>query len=87
MPFFYYFDPMYFMFALPGLIVALFAQLKVKSNYAKYSNVLNSAGYTGEMIAKEILRANGIFDVSVKRIDGNLTDNFNPSDKTIYLSA
>ena len=86
MPFFYYFDPMYFMFALPGLIVALFAQLKVKSNYAKYSNVLNSAGYTGEMIAKEILKANGIFDVDVKRINGNLTDNFNPKHKTIYLS-
>lgn len=86
MPFFYYFDPMYFMFALPGLIVALFAQLKVKSSYAKYSNVLNSAGYTGEIIAKEILKANGIYDVSVARTQGELTDNFNPKHKTIYLS-
>jgi len=86
MPFFYYFDPMYFMFALPGLIIALFAQLKVKSSYAKYSNVLNSAGYTGEIIAKEILKANGIYDVSVARTQGELTDNFNPKHKTIYLS-
>lgn len=86
MPFYYYFDPTYFMFAIPGLIIALYAQMKVKSNYSKYSKVFNSAGFTGEMIAKEILRANGICDVDVKRINGNLTDNFNPTHKTIYLS-
>lgn len=86
MPFFYYFDPTYFMFALPGLIIALYAQMKVKSNYAKYSKVFNTAGYTGEMIAKEILRANGISDVAVLRTQGNLTDNFNPKHKAIYLS-
>ena len=86
MPFYYYFDPTYFMYAIPGLIIALYAQMKVKSNYSKYSKVFNSAGFTGEMIAKEILRANGICDVDVKRINGNLTDNFNPTHKTIYLS-
>ncbi len=86
MPFYYYFDPTYFLFAIPGLIIALYAQMKVKSNYSKYSKVFNSAGFTGEMIAKEILRANGICDVDVKRINGNLTDNFNPTHKTIYLS-
>lgn len=86
MPFYYYFDPTYYMFALPGLLLAFFAQAKVKSNYAKYSKVLNSAGYTGADIAREILRANGIFNVDIRRINGNLTDNFNPKDMAIYLS-
>lgn len=83
---FYYFDPLYFLFALPGLIVALIAQGMVKSNYAKYSRVFNSAGYTGADIAREILRKNGINDIEIRRIKGNLTDNFNPNDKAIYLS-
>lgn len=86
MPYFYYFDPLYFLFALPGLIVALFAQAKVKANYSKYSKVFTSNGLTGADAARKILRRNGIYDVDVQRIKGNLTDNFNPKDKTIYLS-
>ena len=86
MPMFYYFDPMYFLFALPGLIIALFAQAKVKSNYAKYSRVFTQNNITGADAAREILQRNGIFDVEVKRIQGNLTDNFNPKDNVIYLS-
>ncbi len=83
---FYYFDPLYFMFALPGLLVALFAQAKVKSNYSKYSKIINSSGYTGADVAQLILRNNGITNVQVRRISGNLTDNFNPKDNCIYLS-
>ncbi len=83
---FYYFDPLYFMFALPGLIVALYAQAKVKSNYSKYSKIINSSGYTGADVAQLILRSNGITNVQVRRISGNLTDNFNPKDNCIYLS-
>lgn len=86
MPFYYYFDPTYYLFALPGLLIALYAQFKVKSNYSKFSKVSNSAGFTGERIAREILQANGILDVDVRPIQGNLTDNFNPKYKTIYLS-
>lgn len=86
MPFYYYFDPLYFLFALPGILIALFAQIKVKSNYSKYSKVLNSAGYTGADIAREILKSNGITNVEVYRIKGNLTDNYNPKYNAIYLS-
>lgn len=86
MPMFYYFDPLYFLFALPGLLIALFAQAKVKSNYSKYSQVFTQNNITGADAAREILQRNGIFDVEVKRISGNLTDNFNPKDNTIYLS-
>lgn len=86
MPFYYYFDPMYYLFALPGLIIALLAQAKVKSNYSKYSKVLNNAGYTGADIAREILRKNGINNVDVRRIQGTMTDNYNPRANAIYLS-
>lgn len=86
MPFYYYFDPMYYLFALPGLLIALYAQAKVKSNYSKYSRIQNSAGFTGADIAREILRKNGIYNVDVRRISGNLTDNYNPRDNAIYLS-
>lgn len=84
--YFHYFDPMYFLFALPGLLVALYAQAKVKSNYARYSNVFNSRGYTGADVARMILSANGINNVDVARIKGSLTDNYNPNDNCIYLS-
>ena len=83
---FYYFDPLYFLFALPGLLVALFAQAKVKSSYSKYSKVLNSRGYTGADVARIILQQNGINDVKIGRVGGNLTDNYNPKDNCIYLS-
>ena len=83
---FYYFDPLYFMFALPGLVLALYAQAKVKSNYSKYSKIINSSGYTGADVAQLILRSNGITNVQIRRISGNLTDNFNPKDNCIYLS-
>ena len=86
MPFYYYFDPMYYLFALPGLLIALYAQAKVKSNYSKYSRVQNSAGVTGADIAREILNQNGIYNVDIRRIKGNLTDNYNPRDNAIYLS-
>ena len=84
--YFHYFDPMYFLFALPGLLIALSAQAKVKSNYARYSNVFNSRGYTGADVARMILSANGINDVDIARVSGNLTDNYNPKDNCIYLS-
>ena len=80
------FRPYVFLFALPGLLIALYAQAKVKSNYAKYSNMFAHNNMTGADAAREILQKNGITDVQVKRIEGNLTDNFNPKDKTIYLS-
>lgn len=83
---FYYFDPLYFMFALPGLVLALYAQAKVKSNYSKYSKIINSSGYTGADVAQLILKNNGITNVQIRRISGNLTDNFNPKDNCIYLS-
>jgi Zn-dependent membrane protease YugP len=85
-PFGFYFDPMYFLFALPALALALFAQWKVKSAYAKYTKVRNVKNLTGVQVAQYLLRANGL-NLNVQGTSGNLTDHYDPRDKTLYLSA
>ncbi|NCA13078.1 MAG: zinc metallopeptidase, partial [Proteobacteria bacterium] len=61
-----YFDPMYFVFAVPPLLFGLWAQWKVKSAFGKYSNVANSTGYTGADIARRLLDSQGLRHVSVE---------------------
>jgi uncharacterized protein len=85
-PFGFYFDPMYFLFALPALALALFAQWKVKSAYDKYTKVRNVKNLTGVQVAQYLLRANGL-NLNVQGTSGNLTDHYDPRDKTLYLSA
>lgn len=67
------------------LIVTL-AQVILRVVYAKWKQVDSSGGMTGEQVAREILKANDINDVKVVRISGNLTDNFNNSNRTVSLS-
>ena len=71
---------------LPGIIFALYAQAKVSSAYANYSKVLGAKGFTGEQVVRKMLEANGINDVEIARINGELTDNYNPRTKVISLS-
>ncbi len=86
MPFGFFFDPLYLLFALPALALAMFAQWKVSSAYNKYSQVRNSHNLTGEQVADYLLRANGL-NLNVSGTPGNLTDHYDPRDKTLYLSA
>lgn len=67
------------------LIVTL-AQVILRVVYAKYKKIESSSGLTGADVAKEILRSNGINDVKVVSISGELTDNFNNSNRTVSLS-
>ena len=67
-------------------VIALIAQVKVKSTYNRYAKVASSKGMTGAMVAEQLLRSQGIYDVSVQRISGSLTDNYNPRYKTLNLS-
>ena len=67
-------------------VVGLLVQLKLKSVFAKYSKVLSPGGLTGAQIAQKMLNDNGIFDVSITCVDGELTDHYNPSKKTVNLS-
>ncbi len=67
-------------------IVGLLVQWKLKSVFAKYSKVLSPGGMTGAQIAQKMLNNNGIYDVAVTCIKGQLTDHYDPTKKTVNLS-
>lgn len=67
-------------------IVGLIVQGRLQSVFAKYSKVPMEGGLTGREVAEKMLRENGIYDVSVVSTRGHLTDNYNPTNKTINLS-
>ena len=83
----FFFDPMYFVFALPALLLAFYAQARVRGAYAKYGNIANSRGLTGVDAANMILGPEGLYDVQIEGIAGQLTDNYDPRDKVLHLSA
>jgi Zn-dependent membrane protease YugP len=72
---------------LPAILLALFAQLRVQSTYARYSQVPVSSGLTGAAAAQEILRRNGLSNVQIERIDGMLSDHYDPRTRTLSLSS
>lgn len=71
---------------IPVFIFAIYCQAKVNSTYRKYSKVTSRRGMTGADAAYKLLMLNGITDVKIKRISGNLTDHYNPKTKEICLS-
>lgn len=81
-----YIDPYYIILVIPALLLGIWAQHRVNSTFQKYSQVSGSRGCTGAMAAEMILRSNGITDVQVEHISGNLTDHFDPSAGVIRLS-
>jgi uncharacterized protein len=83
----FFFDPMYLVFALPGLLLALYAQMKVQSAYAKWLQVPNRRGLSGLEAARQLLSAGQIGDVGVQGIQGKLTDNYDPRSKVLNLSG
>lgn len=83
---FYGIDIYYLILVVPAIILSMIAQAKVSSTFKKYSKVFSRKGMTGEDTANLLLMKNGISDVTVGRISGNLTDNFNPGTKQISLS-
>lgn len=87
MPYYYYgFDYTYLVFVLPALLIALVAQIKVKTTFRKYAKVMNTRGLSGAEVAAKILSSNGVLDVAVQRVSGNLTDHFDPTARVIRLS-
>ena len=67
-------------------IVGLLVQWKLKSVFAKYSKVMSPGGLTGAQIAQKMLNDNGIYDVQATCIQGQLTDHYDPTKKTVNLS-
>lgn len=82
---FYYYDPTVLLL-IPGLILALYAQLKVSSTYARYKKVHSGTGLTGAQIARQILDTNGCGSVRIERVPGSLTDHYDPENGVLRLS-
>ena len=68
------------------MLLSWLAGNKLKKKFEEYSKVPNSSGLSGREIAEKMLRDNDIFDVKVISVEGQLTDHYNPSDKTVNLS-
>ena len=81
-----YFDPLYMMLMVPGMLLALLATVITKSTFAKYSHVAASSGMTGAEAARHMLDANGLRNVRVEQTQGFLTDHFDPRANVLRLS-
>lgn len=81
-----FFDPMYLVFAIPGLVLALIASFATKATFSKYSKVRSSRGLTGAQAAKRLLLEAGIRDVTVEEVGGFLSDHYDPQAKKLRLS-
>lgn len=86
MGYFYGFDEYYLLLVVPAFIFALYAQFRVKGTFNKYRNQKNRMGYTGADVARAILDANGLTDVNVEMVRGELTDHYDPRTKVVRLS-
>lgn len=82
-----FFNPLYFVFALPALLLGLYAQMKVRSSFDKYSRIPSARGITGAQVARRILDENGLQYVTVERVNGFLSDHYDPGSKTLRLSS
>ncbi len=81
-----FFDPLYLLFAAPGLILALWASAKTKSTFNRYSQVRSSTGLSGAEAARRLLSHAGITNVSIEEVGGFLSDHYDPVNKKLRLS-
>ncbi len=80
------FNPMYFVFALPALLLGLWAQFKVKSAFNKYSRVRSRVGMSGAEVARRMLDGSGLYEVKVEQVQGFLSDHYDPTKRVLRLS-
>ncbi len=79
-------DPIYFLFVIPGVLFSMYAQSLVKSRFTKYSKIPSTRGYTGAQAAQKMLDYAGITDTEIVRVQGFLSDHYNPATKHLALS-
>lgn len=82
----FFIDPLYILLAAPGLVLALWAQARVKSAFNRFSQVATSRGMTGAQVAASILRTRGIEGVRIEPVAGSLSDHYDPTTRTLRLS-
>lgn len=83
---FFYNDPTFFLL-IPALLLAVYAQFKVSSTFDKYSKISSKRGLKSFEVSRSLLDDAGLSNIPVKRTEGNLTDNYNPSEKVLNLSS
>ena len=84
--YYYGFDWTYVVIVLPVMVLALVAQVKVKSTFKKYSQIASDGGMTGADAARMVLDSHGVTGVQIVPVAGELTDHFDPKDNVIRLS-
>ena len=82
-PFFYDWT---YLLLIPALLLSLWAQFRVSSTFNRFSRVRASSGMTATQMAEQLLHAEGVYDVSVERTRGNLTDHYDPKNMVLRLS-
>jgi Zn-dependent membrane protease YugP len=78
---------LYLLISLPALLLGLWAQLKIKTSYGKYSQVPTTTGLTGAEVARQMLDQNGLRNVTIEQTSGTLSDHYDPQSKTLRLSS
>jgi Zn-dependent membrane protease YugP len=82
----FFFDPLYLVFALPALLLGLWAQWRVQSAFKRYAEVSASGNLTGAQIARRILDYGGLREVRVEQVEGFMSDHHDPGGKVLRLS-
>jgi len=81
-----FFSPIWLLFALPGLILGLWARSRVKGAFNKYSKVRTARGVTGAQVARMLLDSEGLHNVQIEESKGRLSDHYDPRSRVLRLS-
>jgi len=82
----FYLDPLYLVLAIPGLLLGLWAQMRVKGTFNKYANVRTTRNPTGAEVARYLLDNQGLQDVRIEQVQGMLSDHYDPRARVLRLS-
>ena len=83
--YYYGFDPT-MIILIPAILFTIYAQFKVTSTTSRYLKVRSQRGFTGEQVARQILDANGLYNVNIEMVRGHLSDHYDPRRKVVRLS-
>lgn len=79
-------NPLFWLFAAPGILLGLYAQSRIKMSYTRYARVPTSSGLTGAEVARRLLDSQGLQDVRIESTPGMLSDHYDPRSKILRLS-
>ena len=82
-----FFNPIWLFFALPGLLLGLWARSRVNGAFNQYSKVATARGVTGSQVARSLLDSQGLYDVQIEESKGRLTDHYDPRKRVLRLSS